>query len=205
MRAPPLLVLGWRLSIPCRYEATDEVFFVQNAGSTVAGTGLNKSAIIQKVSLSQVEAFRNQSDATGLVNVTVVPSNPQVVNPNGAANYRGQIIYMAEGAGPDNTSNLVVMNPVEPYNTTVVLNNYFGRQFSSLNDVAIHPVSKDVYFVDTLYGFLQDFRPVPGLRNQVYRWNDQTGAVTVVADDFDLPNGKRNHHVKRNCDFLLTF
>ncbi|KAH8661115.1 hypothetical protein BGZ61DRAFT_539771 [Ilyonectria robusta] len=40
-----------------------------------------------------------------------------------------------------------------------------------------------------LYGFLQDFRPAPGLRNQVYRYNFTTSAVTVVADDFTLPNG----------------
>lgn len=98
-------------------------------------------------------------------------------------------MYMAEGAGPTNTSQVVLMNPLEPYNTTVLLNNYFGRQFSSLNDAAVHPGNKDLYFTDTLYGFLQDFRPVPGLRNQVYRWSDVTGAVTVVADGFVLPNG----------------
>lgn len=165
------------------------MFFVQNAGAVAAGTGLNKSAIIQKISLAQADAVTSLANATGQVNVTVVPSNPTVINPNGATNYRGQIIYMAEGAGADNTSELVVMNPVEPYNTTVVLNNYFGRQFSSVNDVVIHPKSKDVYFTDTLYGYLQDFRPPPGLRNQVYRWNDTTGAVTVVADGFVLPNG----------------
>lgn len=124
------------------------------------------------------------------MDVTLVPSSPAVVNPNGAANYRGQILYMAEGAGQGNTSAAVLMSPVEPYNTTVVLNNYFGRQFSSLNDVAVHPGNRDVYFVDTLYGYLQDFRPAPGLPNQVYRWNDKTGAVTVVADGFVLPNGK---------------
>ncbi|KAJ0124850.1 evolved d-pantonohydrolase [Diaporthe amygdali] len=171
------------------YEPTDEVFFVQNAGAKAAGTGLNKSAIIQKIALSQADAVKNQANASGLVTVDVVPSNPQVINPNGATNYKGQILYMAEGAGADNTSNAVVMSPVEPYNTTVVLNNYFGRQFSSLNDVAVHPVNQEVYFTDTLYGYLQDFRPAPGIRNQVYRWNDQTGAVTVVADGFVLPNG----------------
>jgi gluconolactonase len=69
------------------------------------------------------------------------------------------------------------------------VNNYFGRQFNSLNDVAVHPVNKDIYFTDTLYGYLQDFRPLPGLRNQVYRLNEATGAVTVVADGFTLPNG----------------
>lgn len=165
------------------------MFFVQNAGARAAGTGLNKSAIIQKISLAQADAVTSLANATGQVNVTVVPSNPTVINPNGATNYRGQIIYMAEGAGADNTSELIVMNPVEPYNTTVVLNNYFGRQFSSVNDVVIHPKSKDVYFTDTLYGYLQDFRPAPGLRNQVYRWSPSTGAVTIVADGFVLPNG----------------
>ncbi|RSM01991.1 hypothetical protein CDV31_011074, partial [Fusarium ambrosium] len=71
----------------------------------------------------------------------------------------------------------------------VLLNNYFGRQFSSLNDVVINPRNKELYFTDTLYGFLQDFRPPPGLRNQVYRYNFETGAVAVAADDFTLPNG----------------
>lgn len=116
-----------------------------------------------------------------------------MVTYTGATNYRGQIVYMAEGAGAANTSNVVLMNPREPYNTTVLLNNFFGRQFSSLNDAVVHPVNKDLYFTDTLYGYLQDFRPVPGLRNQVYRFNDKTGAVTVVADGFVLPNGSNQH------------
>lgn len=100
------------------------------------------------------------------------------------------------------------MNPRAPYNTTgeheprrcksglissdsrtVILNNFFGRQFSSLNDAVVHPVNKDLYFTDTLYGYLQDFRPTPGIRNQVYRFNQGTGAVTAVADGFTLPNG----------------
>jgi gluconolactonase len=71
----------------------------------------------------------------------------------------------------------------------VVVNNFFGRQFSSLNDVAVNPRNGDVYFTDTLYGYLQNFRPTPGLRNQVYRYTGSTGALTVVADDFTLPNG----------------
>lgn len=73
---------------------------------------------------------------------------------------------------------------------SVLLNNYFGRQFNSLNDVAINPRNGDVYFTDTLYGYLQDFRPTPAFPNQVYRLNPATGAVTAVADGFELPNGE---------------
>jgi hypothetical protein len=55
--------------------------------------------------------------------------------------------------------------------------------------VSIHPKNKDIYFTDTIYGYVQDFRPAPGLQDQVYRFNPDTGAVTVVADEFDHPNG----------------
>lgn len=71
----------------------------------------------------------------------------------------------------------------------VVVNNYFGRQFNSLNDVAVHPTTGEIYFTDTQYGELQAFRPSAGLRNSVYRYNYETGALAVVADGFVLPNG----------------
>jgi gluconolactonase len=82
---------------------------------------------------------KNSRNATGNVTVTVVPSTPEVVNPNGmipipscelksnhnclynlagGTNYKGQILYAAEGQGDDVPSSLVLMNPVEPYNTT---------------------------------------------------------------------------------------
>ncbi|KAH6967717.1 lactonohydrolase [Ilyonectria robusta] len=171
------------------YPPTDEVFFVQNAGAPAAGTGLNKSSIIQKISLKEAEKVRKGKNYGKEVTVTVVPSNPQVINPNGGTYYKGNIIFAGEGQGDDVPSALYAMNPKAPYNTTVLLNNYFGRQFNSLNDLVVSPRNGELYFTDTLYGYLQDFRPVPGLRNQVYRYNFKTGAVAVVADDFTLPNG----------------
>jgi gluconolactonase len=71
----------------------------------------------------------------------------------------------------------------------VLLNNFFGRQFNSLNDIAVHPITGDIYFTDTLYGFLQDFRPDPVLPRQVYRLVPATGALSAVEDQFDLCNG----------------
>ncbi|KAJ3957197.1 hypothetical protein N0V92_006229 [Colletotrichum tropicale] len=190
---PSLTLIATSDTDPIFHEAvvwnppTEEVFFVQNAGAPAAGTGLNKSSIIQKISLAEAEAVRTGSRANATV--TVVPSHPQVINPNGGTNYKGNIVFAGEGQGDDITSALYLMNPVAPFNTTVLLNNYFGRQFNSLNDVVINPRNGELYFTDTLYGFLQDFRPPPGLRNQVYRYNFETGAVAVVADDFTLPNG----------------
>ncbi|KAM0807037.1 hypothetical protein AB5N19_07376 [Seiridium cardinale] len=171
------------------YPPTDEVFIAQNAGAPAAGTGLNKSSIISKISLSQAAAVKDQRNASGLVDVTTVDSNPMVINPNGATNYKGQFVYMSEGQGSNIPSEIIVMNPREPYNTTVLVNNYFGRQFNALNDAAVNPRNGDLYFTDPQYGYLQNFRPAPGLPNQVYRYSEATGAVTVVADGFHLPNG----------------
>ncbi|KAK1584795.1 D-lactonohydrolase [Colletotrichum navitas] len=171
------------------YPPTEEVFFVQNAGPVAAGTGLNKSSIIQKISLADAEALRTGSLGTPEVEVVTVPSNPQVINPNGGTNYQGQIIFAGEGQGDRVPSALYLMNPVEPYNTTILVNNYFGRQFNSLNDVVVSRRNGDIYFTDTQYGYWQDFRPEPGVRNQVYRLNPKTGALTVVSDDLVSPNG----------------
>lgn len=108
----------------------------------------------------------------------------------GATNYKDGILFMGEGQGDNEPSRIYYLNPNPPYNTTVILNNYFGRQFNSLNDVAINPRNKEIYFTDVTYGFLQDFRPSPGLPNQVYRFNQKTGLVSVVADSENKPNGK---------------
>jgi gluconolactonase len=171
-----------------RFPPTDEMFFVQNAGAPAAGTGLKQSSIIQKLSLAQADAVKHQINASGMVDVVEVDSRPQVINPNGATNYRGKVVFTGEGQG-DVAPALFLMEPTEPYNTTVLLDNYHGRQFNSLNDVAVNPRNKELYFTDVSYGYLQDFRPQPVLPNQVYRFNPRTGAVAVVADGFKLVNG----------------
>lgn len=59
------------------------MFFVQNAGALDAGTGLNKSSVIQRISLADAEALRSGNHSADEVEVHVVPSGPQIINPNG--------------------------------------------------------------------------------------------------------------------------
>ncbi|RFU73929.1 gluconolactonase [Trichoderma arundinaceum] len=194
------------------YPPTDEVFFAQSAGPLAAGTGLKKSSLILKISLAEAMAVSNERDAIGKVQVHTVPTEPTVINPNGGTNYKGTILFTGEGMGPNIAPALFAVNPIPPYNTTgeyyistqifighcnfnrmssfqVLVNNYFGRQFNSLNDVAVNFRNKHIYFTDTVYGYLQDFRPRPGLPNHVYRLDPLTKAVTVVADEFVNCNG----------------
>lgn len=65
------------------------MFFVQNAGAKAAGTGLEKSAITQKISLAEAAAVQaassanNYDGAAGFVNVTTVDAGVNIINPNG--------------------------------------------------------------------------------------------------------------------------
>ncbi|KXX78351.1 Gluconolactonase [Madurella mycetomatis] len=175
---------------PVWYPPTDEMFFCQNAGARDAGTGLAKSAMLLKIGLSAITpAITSQRNASGSVKVEVVESNPMVMNPNGGTNYKDQLLFLGEGQGESIAPAMYLMNPAPPYNTTVILDNFFGRQFNSLNDVSINPRNGDVYFTDPTYGYVQDFRPPPGMPKQVWRFNEVTGAVTLVADGFNMPNG----------------
>lgn len=61
------------------------MFFVQNAGAKAAGTGLHKSAIMQKISLAQAQQVAEATSngrATHFVDVVTVDADPPIVNPN---------------------------------------------------------------------------------------------------------------------------
>lgn len=123
----------------------------------------------------------------------------------GTGPYRNSLLIITSGRGTRPPS-IALVHPKPPYNVTVLLDNYFGRQFNSLNDIKVHNSGKlfftdPVYAVyvssqrhlinipDTRYGFLNHFRPLPLLPAQVYRLDPDTGAVRVVADGFDKCNG----------------
>ncbi|KAK4660789.1 hypothetical protein QC762_122160 [Podospora pseudocomata] len=216
---PTLTLLNHTDGDPLFHEApvwnpsTDEMFFCQNAGAPAAGTGMQKSAIIQKIKLSAItRAITSQRNASGSVQIEDVTAadGAKVMNPNGGTNYKNKLLFVGQGKGENIPPAIYLMNPEPPYDTKgrlgslrassvyhvltsggylVMLNNYFGRQFNSINDASVNPRNGDIYFTDPTYGFVQDFRPAPGFPKQVWRFNEATGAVTVVADGFSMPNG----------------
>lgn len=86
-------------------------------------------------------------------------------------------------------SSLVNVDPASN-TSSIVVNNYLGpRNFTSLNDARQHPITGDIWFTDAAYGYFQNFRPVPDIPQQVYRFEPSTGRINVVADGFVEPNG----------------
>lgn len=98
-----------------------------------------------------------------------------------------QIVFCDEGDF-NHASKLTLVDPAIN-SSRVLINNYMGRNFSSLNDVVQHPITGDLWFTDTEYAYWQYFAPAPTIRQQVYRFEPLTGVVQAVADYFGAPNG----------------
>jgi len=142
---------------------------------------INHNNQVSKINLKDV-------GKTGTVQFTKIPLADDIQMTNGGTPFRDNLLFVNSGRG-NLPPNIALVNPLPPHNSTVILDNFFGRQFNSLNDVKIHPQSQAVFFTDVTYGWLNHFRPIPMLPNQVYRFVPDTGEIRVVADGFDRCNG----------------
>ncbi|KAF5310688.1 hypothetical protein D9619_008111 [Psilocybe cf. subviscida] len=187
---------GFAQEAPIYFAETDEMFFANANGppGVLTNSDINHNNGVGKISLKAVEAALaklgpNQVGAAVNVPVTELdlPDSVQMTN-GGTGPFHGNLVLATSGRGPL-PSSVVLVNPRPPFNATVLLDNYFGRQFNALDDVKIHPKSGGIFITDPGYGFLLKFRFAPTMPNQVYRFDPATGNVRVVATDFVRPNG----------------
>ncbi|PBK88987.1 D-lactonohydrolase-like protein [Armillaria gallica] len=164
--------------------SSDEVFFASNDGGLLGMSDLEHNNQISKLSLSAAQAAKGSSVP---ITPLILPDTIQMTN-GGTGPYKSSLLLITSGRGPLPPS-IALVNPNPPHNVTVLLDNYFGRQFNSLNDIKVHPSSGKIFFTDVKYGFLNHFRPAPQMPNQVYRFDPDTSVVRVVADGFDKCNG----------------
>ena len=69
-----------------------------------------------------------------------------------------------------------------------VVDQWRGLHFNSPNDVVVKS-DRTVWFTDPNYGELQGFKGAPEVGAFVYRHDPATGDTSVVADNFNKPNG----------------
>ncbi len=74
----------------------------------------------------------------------------------------------------------------------MIVSHWNGKRFNSPNDVVVKS-DGTIWFTDPPYGIISDYEGIKAEseigKNQVYRFDPANGEVTVVADDFDRPNG----------------
>ncbi|KZT00245.1 D-lactonohydrolase-like protein [Laetiporus sulphureus 93-53] len=171
---------------------TDEVFFSSNCSGPSGLFDCSANNKISKISMKDVRSAIAASDTLAApINVTVtqlqLPESIQMTW-GSTGPYRSSLLFFNSGSGVKPAS-LAIVNPAPPHNVTILVDNYFGRQFNSLNDGKIHPKSGKIFFTDVTYGFLKGFKPAPLLPNQGYRFDPDTGHIRVVADGLKRPNG----------------
>jgi len=69
-----------------------------------------------------------------------------------------------------------------------IVDSLAGLPLNSPNDV-VAKSDGTIWFTDPSYGYLQQFRPAPSHGDFVYRYDPSSKRLTVVASDFDKPNG----------------
>ena len=120
--------------------------------------------------------------------------DPPVVAPNGGVLLNGQIVWAASASFDtgNGTSQRISLHTIDPMTnkSTEILNNYYGFYFNNLDDVAVHPQSGQIFFTDPDYPWFNGRSDTaPQLTTAAYRFNPDTGAVVVVDDTLDQPNG----------------
>jgi gluconolactonase len=128
-------------------------------------------------------AIKRLAVADGRLSVVREPAN----GGNGMAlGLDGRLVVCEQGSRTA-AARISCVDPVSG-EEEILVDEWAGLALNSPNDVV---VKRDgtVWFTDPAYGHLQGFRPAPEVGEFVYRHDPATGATTVVADEFDKPNG----------------
>ena len=109
-----------------------------------------------------------------------------VANPNGNTRDRqGRLVTCMQGERR-------VVRTEWDGTITVLADSYDGKALNSPNDVVVKS-DGSIWFTDPNYGIISDYvgrrREQEQTGCRVYRIDGQSGQVTVVADDFSMPNG----------------
>ncbi len=121
------------------------------------------------------------SEDTGIVSVFRSPSNFSNGN---TRDRQGRLITCEHGTRQ-------VTRTEHDGTITVLIDRYDRKRLNAPNDVVVHS-NGSIWFTDPGYGILMNYEGEQAafeLPRHVYRLDGQTGEVTVVADDFDRPNG----------------
>lgn len=123
---------------------------------------------------------------------------PPIYAPNGGTSYDSgtKILFAASGGnnsiGDPPTEQRVSLRVLDPATneSTVLLNNYFGLYFNTIDDVAIHPVTGQIFFTDPDYSWFNKLTDTPPqLPTASYRFDPNTGATYLIDMSLLQPNG----------------
>ncbi|KAL3421316.1 hypothetical protein PVAG01_07760 [Phlyctema vagabunda] len=120
-------------------------------------------------------------------------SDPPIYAPNGGTINNGTIYWAVSGGsdsigGVETRPGIATLDPLTN-KTTILLNNYFGYYFNTVDDLFVDEKG-DIWFTDPNYSWFNDLvDTAPQLLTASYRFRPSTGAVYLVDDTIEQPNG----------------
>ncbi|KAH6680808.1 hypothetical protein B0J14DRAFT_532318 [Halenospora varia] len=176
-----------------------ELWITSNLLPSTEGTG-GKRVDISRVTLSKTSSADGDGVRTLGVRVSEIEEleevSTEVPMGNGGVNYvlggKEGVLFCGQGSGEGEESGLYFVERARgsdgDHEVTLVVGDFYGRKFNSVNDVVIHS-DGSIWFTDPTYGYDQAYRPKPELPQQVYRFNPVDKSIRAVADGFGRPNG----------------
>ncbi|KAL2440825.1 hypothetical protein ABEF95_007391 [Exophiala dermatitidis] len=153
----------------------NELFVTSNQIFNAAGS---RSVQVSKITLSPTDRSAQCEKV----------SCPKIEMANGGVNYGRTTLLICSQGSATAPSGIYCMDVFPPYHVELLVSDFYGRPFNSVNDVVVHS-DGSIWFTDPCYGFDQGYRTKPRLPNQVYRYVPSTKGIRAVADGFGRPNG----------------
>nr|APU50789.1 gluconolactonase-like protein 569 [Saccoglossus kowalevskii] len=110
--------------------------------------------------------------------------------PNGQSKDLDGKLLTCEQGFRDTAPGRITRTDMSTGEVEVVIDSYYGRKFNSPNDVVMKS-DGTIWFTDPEYGYQQAFKPSPEIGSFLYRYDPEgpDPKLTIVADDFERPNG----------------
>lgn len=176
----PKLELLLEKDYPFAHEAG--VFIADESELFVTSNRLVEKCGNQRVQISRIKI----GEAAGTTTCEAITCN-SIAMANGGVNHKGGILFCAQGSHTS-PSGLYQTSSTHPYNAELLISDFYGRPFNSVNDVVVHS-DGSTWFTDPAYGYEQGYRPQPRLPSQVYRFQISDRSIRAMADGFGHPNG----------------
>lgn len=183
---------------PVYFPHSDDIFFCSDAGGEEgrANATVNNVVFRAKVQklVEQASSGSTPSLSASTLHKVDFGNDEQhggaIQMTNGGTPYGRDYLLLANSGRTEKYPGGLSLTPLtESTNSRVVLNNAFGKQFNSPNDVVVHASSGSIWFTDANYGQTQNFRPEVDLAKATWRFQPQTGELSMVDASIVTPNG----------------
>ncbi|KDN39940.1 calcium-dependent phosphotriesterase [Tilletiaria anomala UBC 951] len=172
---------------------TDSLYFCSDAGGRLGRSNASTNNVefqIRNITDVAARAASGQptSFAQDVEEVKIDSDSVQMIN--GGMPYGSDHVLLAtSGRGDTLPGGLALVPRANSTNPTILLNNAYGRQFNSPNDVGVHPISGQIFFTDALYGAVQGFRPNLSMPLMTWAYDPLSGNLKALDDTVTVPNG----------------